>query len=89
MNLLLSSQAAYATPMILMSGNRQSDRDRKQMQRDIDLDENTNKVIHEMAEALSKLDQDIQLDRQAIKDHLLIKEDLAALNAKIDKLLNK
>ena len=31
MNLLLSSQAAYATPMILMSSNRQAEKDRRHL----------------------------------------------------------
>lgn len=86
MNLLLSSQAAYATPMILMSSNRQSERDREQLQRDLDLDENTNQVIKEMSQALSKLDQDLQLDRQALKEHLGMRQELAELKQEFKKL---
>jgi len=86
MNLLLSSQAAYATPMILMSGNRQSERDREQLQKDIDLDENTNTVIKEMSLALLKLDQDIQLDRQALREHAGLRQELAELKEEFKKL---
>lgn len=86
MNLLLSSQAAYATPMILMSGNRQAEKDRKQLQRDIDLDHDTNVVINEMSKALKKLNEDLELDRQAIREHATIKEEIKKLNKKIDKL---
>ena len=76
MNLLLSSQAAYATPMILMSGNRQAEKDRKQLQKDIDLDYNTNIVINEMSQALKKLNEDLELDRQAIKEHAALREEI-------------
>lgn len=86
MNLLLSSQAAYATPMILMSGNRQAEKDRKQLQRDIDLDHDTNLVINEMSKALKKLNEDLELDRQALKEHASIKEEIKKLSKKIDKL---
>lgn len=86
MNLLLSSQAAYATPMILMSGNRQAEKDRKQLQRDIDLDHDTNIVINEMAKALKKLNEDLELDRQAIREHAALKEEIKKLSKKIDKL---
>ena len=86
MNLLLSSQAAYATPMILMSGNRQAEKDRKQLQRDIDLDNDTNIVINEMSKALKKLNEDLELDRQAIREHAALKEEIKKLSKKIDKL---
>lgn len=86
MNLLLSSQAAYATPMILMSGNRQAEKDRKQLQKDIDLDYNTNIVINEMSQALKKLNEDLELDRQAIKEHAALREEIKKLSKKIDKL---
>ena len=48
LNLFLSFQAAYATPMILMSGNRQADKDRKQLNKDLILDEETNKLLKEL-----------------------------------------
>jgi uncharacterized membrane protein len=80
MNLLLSSQAAYATPMILMSANRQSERDREQMKRDLDLDEDTNLIIKTMHDVLIKLEQDLKLDRQTIKDHADILDELKKIN---------
>lgn len=86
MNLLLSSQAAYATPMILMSSNRQAEKDRRQLQRDIDLDHDTNIVINEMAKALKKLNEDLDLDRQAVREHASLKEEIKKLSKKIDKL---
>ena len=48
LNLFLSFQAAYATPMILMSGNRQAEKDRKQLKDDLILDTETNKLLKEL-----------------------------------------
>jgi uncharacterized membrane protein len=48
LNLFLSFQAAYATPMILMSGNRQAEKDRKQLKDDLVLDTETNKLLKEL-----------------------------------------
>lgn len=80
MNLLLSSQAAYATPMILMSSNRQADRDREQLKRDFEVDEDTNKLIRSMHDLMLKMEQDLKLDRQALKDHAEILAELKELN---------
>ena len=59
MNLLLSSQAAYATPMILMSSNRQSKRDRALDEKDLKLDMDTNEIIKHIHELLKKMEKDI------------------------------
>ncbi len=50
LNLVLSFQAAYASPIIMMSQNRQSDRDRQQAQHDYE----TNLAAKEEIEALMK-----------------------------------
>lgn len=72
MNLLLSSQAAYATPMILMSSNRQAIKDREELLKDLKIDENTNILLKEVMLVLTRLEEDIKLDRQTIKDHAKI-----------------
>ena len=69
MNLLLSSQAAYATPMILMSSNRQAVKDREQLIADLRVDENTNELLKEVMILLTKIEEDLKLDRQAIQQH--------------------
>ena len=79
MNLLLSSQAAYATPMILMSGNRQALKDREQLNKDLQLDQDTNIMIKSMHELIIKMEQDLKLDRQALKDHAEILSELKQL----------
>ena len=82
LNLFLSFQAAYATPMILMSGNRRADKDRKQAALDLKIDSDTNKVIKMLAE-------DIKLDRQEIEDHKISKEQHLILLKKVDELIEK
>jgi uncharacterized membrane protein len=52
LNLFLSFQAAYATPMILMSSNRQSKKDRKQASLDLKIDEETNRLLKELIKHL-------------------------------------
>jgi hypothetical protein len=69
MNLLLSSQAAYATPMILMSSNRQAVKDREQLIADLRVDENTNELLKDVMILLTKIEEDLKLDRQAIQQH--------------------
>jgi uncharacterized membrane protein len=57
LNLALSFQAAYATPFILMSQNRQSGIDREHAQQDLDCDikaELEIELIHEKIDALRK-----------------------------------
>ena len=61
LNLFLSFEAAYATPLILMSSNRQSERDREHLLKDVELDAETNVVIKEIAE-------DIRLDKTALEE---------------------
>jgi uncharacterized membrane protein len=96
LNLILSFQAAYATPMILMSGNRQSQRDRAQAEKDLNIDEDSNKVIKNMSKVLTKLNKDILLDRQALADHKVSREEhenlknqILDLSKKIDKLIKQ
>lgn len=53
LNLMLSFQAAYAAPVILMSQNRQSERDRKKEEIDLATDR---KAEREIKEVILKLD---------------------------------
>ena len=55
LNLALSFQAAYATPFILMSQNRQSTIDRNQTQQDLDCDLKTEMEIELLHEKLDSL----------------------------------
>jgi uncharacterized membrane protein len=58
-NLFMSAEAAYASPLILMSQNRQSERDRVQAQHDYD----TNLAAKEEIETILKVLGRIELDK--------------------------
>ena len=85
MNLLLSSQAAYATPMILMSSNRQAIKDREQLIADLKVDENTNQLLQEVMILLIKIEEDLALDRQALQDHAEILAELKKIKKNDNK----
>jgi hypothetical protein len=85
MNLFLSAQAAYATPMILMSGNRQATKDREQLIADLKVDENTNQLLQEVMILLIKIEEDLALDRQALQDHAKILAELKKIEKKTRK----
>lgn len=66
LNLLFSTQAAYAAPIIMMAQNRQSDRDRIQAQADYETNIEAKKEIEELLMKLNsievnKLDKIIEL----------------------------
>ena len=82
MNLFLSAQAAYATPMILMSSNRQAVKDREELVKDLHVDQNSNELLQAIMVLLIKLDEDLSLDRKAIKDHSKILAELKKLSKK-------
>lgn len=56
LNLVFSTQAAYAAPIIMMSQNRQSDRDRIQAQADYQTNVEAKQEIEALTIMLSKLD---------------------------------
>ena len=74
LNLFLSFEAAYATPLILMSSNRQSERDREHLIKDVALDEETNIVI-------KKLVEDIRLDKSALEELKIASAERAEMKA--------
>lgn len=72
LNLLFSTQAAYAAPIIMMAQNRQSDRDRAQADEDFRTNVAAKKEIEELQLRLNAIDVE-KLDR------------ILALLEKIDK----
>jgi uncharacterized membrane protein len=81
LNLALSFQAAYATPFILMSQNRQSTIDRENAQQDLDCDIKAEMEIELLHEKL-----DLLKDREIANLYLLIQSQSETI-AKIEKLL--
>jgi uncharacterized membrane protein len=62
LNLLFSTQAAYAAPIIMMAQNRQNDRDRMQAQADYDTNVEAKKEIEELQFRLNSIETD-KLDK--------------------------
>ena len=62
LNLIFSTQAAYAAPIIMMSQNRQNARDRDQAQHDYETNIAAKKGIEELQKQLSKIEID-KLDK--------------------------
>ncbi|AOZ98737.1 DUF1003 domain-containing protein [Flavobacterium commune] len=56
LNLLFSTQAAYAAPIIMMSQNRQNERDRIQAQEDYDTNKEAKLEIEALATKLNSID---------------------------------
>jgi len=62
LNLVFSTQAAYAAPIIMMAQNRQNDRDRLQAQADYQTNIDAKLEIEALAKALNRLEVD-KLDK--------------------------
>ena len=58
LNLLFSTQAAYAAPIIMMSQNRQNDRDRIQALEDFKTNVGAKEEIEEMQKAIARIEND-------------------------------
>ena len=66
MNLMLSLQAAFTAPMILMAQNRQSEIDRRILHKDFKVDTDTNRVVQSVHTHLEWQDDKIE----ALLEHL-------------------
>ena len=62
LNLLFSTQAAYAAPIIMMSQNRQAQRDREHAEEDYIVNKQSKKEIEEIKKKLNSIDID-KLDK--------------------------
>lgn len=62
LNLLFSTQAAYAAPIIMMAQNRQADRDRAQAQADYETNIAAKTEIENLERALSRIENE-KLDK--------------------------
>ena len=58
LNLLFSVQAAYSAPIIMMSQNRQSERDRVQAKSDYDTNVAAKKEIEDLQKSLSRIENE-------------------------------
>lgn len=62
LNLIFSTQAAYAAPIIMMAQNRQNDRDRKQAMEDFETNVKAKKEIEALQLSLTRIEND-KLDK--------------------------
>ncbi|MHB8904394.1 MAG: DUF1003 domain-containing protein [Patescibacteria group bacterium] len=58
LNLLFSTQAAYAAPIIMMAQNRQNERDRYHANEDFETNVKAKKEIEEMQKALARIENE-------------------------------
>lgn len=58
LNLLFSTQAAYAAPIIMMSQNRQNERDRFHANEDFETNVKAKKEIEEMQKSLARIENE-------------------------------
>lgn len=62
LNLLFSTQAAYAAPIIMMSQNRQNERDRAHAQADFETNEKAEHEIEDLQRSLARIENE-KLDK--------------------------
>lgn len=75
LNLIFSTQAAYAAPIIMMSQNRQNQRDRIQAQCDYQINVEAKKEIEALQKQISKL----ELEKLDIIIQMLKKQQVSSL----------
>jgi len=66
LNLMFSIQAAYAAPIIMMSQNRQAERDRYQAKADYDTNVKAELEVSELLVRLASMDQTLQQIQSAV-----------------------
>ena len=82
LNLLFSTQAAYAAPLILLAQNRQADRDRDEIERDREVNSRSLAETEFLARELASVR--IAVDRKADREDVL--EPLERLTAMVERL---
>jgi uncharacterized membrane protein len=69
LTLILSLEAAYATPLILMSANRQAERDRVHMITGLELEKEDHVIISELRTIINDVHKDLKIDHMLLKQH--------------------
>lgn len=67
LNLFLSFQAAYATPLLLMSSNRTAAKDREILTKDLAADMETNHRLETLNDQIEVIMKDIKALKRALK----------------------
>lgn len=88
LNLLFSTQAAYAAPVIMMSQNRQAEKDRLTAQNDYQTDCKGEEEIRHIMEHLDHQDELIlQIVKRLEEQHMEMREQIARLDPQMAKRL--
>ena len=85
LNLMLSFQAAYTGPVLLMAGNRQSEIDRDRAIENLELDRQDHYDLLVLAQHVDKHFNNLHIKMEHSEDLL---EDLQKLKERLDKLEN-
>jgi len=88
LNLVLSFQAAYTGPVVMMSQNRQTEKDRLVAQSDYDMDSKAEEEIQVIMKHLVHQDR-LLVDAMTRLESLQVTEALEPVVAKIDELLKR
>ena len=86
LNLFLSFEAAYATPLILMSANRSDERDRKHALKDLKIDQEAHDIIIDVKRILKELRREIKLDKKMLSEHHILKTDHEELKQELAEI---
>jgi len=76
LNLFFSTEAAYATPLILMANIQQSSKDSAKLSIDLELDSETNKILKSVEKLIKDVQKDIAIDKISLQDHQDLKKDI-------------
>lgn len=90
LNLLLSFQAAYTGPVVMMSQNRQAEKDRMTAQNDFDIDRQAEGEIQSIMTHLAEQDKRLleameRLDEMRGKDHDRLLDQFAAILKRMEQ----
>jgi uncharacterized membrane protein len=85
LNLVFSTQAAYASPLILMAANRQADRDKVQAEHQYNHQEKELLLNTRLTEDIHKLAQEIHA---LLSKDTTVSLDLGKVSAKVEEKIN-
>jgi uncharacterized membrane protein len=89
LTLFLSLEAAYATPLILMSANRQAERDRVHMITGLEIEKEDHIIISELRTIINDVHKDLKIDHMLVHQHELAHEERSQILALLKEVKEK
>ena len=86
LNLFFSTEAAYATPLILMANIQQGIKDTAILDKDLEIDKESNKILKSLELLIKEVQTDIKLNKVSIKEHHELQKEVQLILDKLDKL---